>query len=491
MNRAQRPVDDQRPPGGEPEAPDAEQTQPPMGNPGPRGRGWLRPWMVLAAGVVLLVGAGVSVAVPGLFSTGPAGSAPSTASPDRAAAGAAGSSGAGAGTPRAGLDAQIAGLQAQLGQDPSSAQNWATLGLDYVQQGKNTINPMYYPKAEGALQRSLSINHVDNYLALAGVANLRAAEHRFAEALGAAQQANAIAPANATIYGALDDAYTQLGRYDEAAQAVQHMLDLQPGTPSLTRAEYVFELRGQVPAATEVLNQALADASSPADQAFCRYYLGELAFTNGDPAGALMQNTLGLRADPTYPALLEGKAKAEAALGQVDAAVADYAAVVANAPLPQYVIEAGEYLQSLGRTGPAQQDYALFDAENRLFEANGVQLDTDPTLFYADHGDPSRALAFAQVGIVIRPFVEMDDAYAWALHVNHRDPEALGWAQQAGATGMRNALFSFHKGMIENSLGQSAAAQADLTQALTINPHFNPLQAPIAQATPAGLRTAR
>jgi len=45
--------------------------------------------------------------------------------------------------------------------------------------------------------------------------------------------------------------------------------------------------------------------------------------------------------------------------------------------------------------------------------------------------------------------------------------------------------------MIENSLGQSAAAQADLTQALTINPHFNPLQAPIAQATPAGLRTAR
>ena len=300
-----------------------EQAPPPPttatgGPPSPgRGRGWLRPWMVLAAGAVLLVGAG-AVAVPDQSSP------PATPPPS-----------SGPGPARGSLDAQIAGLQAQLGADPGNAENWGTLGIDYVQQGKNTVNPMYYPKAEGVLQKSLAINHTDNFTALAGVANLRAAEHRFGEALGAAQQANAIDPSNSTIYGALDDAYTQLGRYDEAAQAVQHMLDLQPGTPSLTRAEYVYELRGQLPAARDALQQALGDASSPADQAFCRYYLGELAFNQGDPAGALTQNLLGLRVDPTYPDLLEGKAKAEAAVGQVDAAVADYTAVVANVPQPQ------------------------------------------------------------------------------------------------------------------------------------------------------------
>lgn len=434
--------------------------------------------MVVAAGM-LLVAAGIGVAVrAGSFPPRSAAAppAPSVSSPT-------------AGSIQGGLDDQIAGLQAHLKDSPNDADGWGTLGLAYVQEGKNTVNPMYYPKAEAALQRSLSLTSSGNYVGLAGLAALRTAEHRFAEALSLAQQANAINPSNATIYGTLADAYTQLGRYDQAAAAVQHMLDLRPGTPAFTRAEYVYELRGQIPQAREAMAQALGAASTPADQAFCHYYLAELAFTGGDPAGALAEINLGLAADPRYPDLLEGKAKAEAALGQVDAAVADYAQVVATVPQPQYVIEAGEYLQSLGRTDQARQDYQLFDAENALFHANGVQLDTDPTLFYADHGDPAKALQFGQAGITIRPFLEMDDAYGWALHANHRDAEALPWAQKATATGMRNALFCFHQAVIEAALGQTGAARADFTQALAINPHFNPLLAPVAQQSLQNLGT--
>jgi len=385
------------------------------------------------------------------------------------------------------LDADIAGIQAQLKLTPNNADSWATLGLDYVQEAKNTVNPLYYPKAEGALARSLQIQPTGNAAALDGTAALRAAQHRFTEALTLAQQAQALEPQNSSIYGTLADAYTQLGRYDEARAAVQTMLNLHPGTPAYTRASYVYELAGQVDQARSLLNQALTDATMPSDRAFCHYYLAELAFNNGDPAESLHQIQLGTVIDPRYPDLLEGQAKAEAPLGQTDAAVADYAQVVANVPLPQYVIEAGEYLQSIGRTAEAQQDYRLFDAENTLFTANGVQLDTDPALFYADHGDPKKALQFAEAGIKIRPFLEMDDAYAWALHVNGRDAEALIWSDKATAQGMRNALFYFHRGMIEFSLGQKAAAKADLTQALAINPHFNPLQVPVATATLATL----
>ena len=326
---------------------------------------------------------------------------------------------------------------------------------------------------------------------LAGMAALRAAQHRFTDALALAQQAEAINPDNPSISGTLADAYTQLGRYADAQAAVQHMLDLHPGTPAYTRAEYVYELAGQVDQARDMLDQALTDASAPSDVAFCRYYLAELAFNSGDPAEALHQIQLGTQADPRYPDLLEGQAKAEAALGQTEAAVADYAQVVANVPLPQYVIEAGEYLQSIGRTADAQRDYQLFDAENSLFTSNGVALDTDPTLFYADHGDPVSALKYGQAGIAIRPFLEMDDAYGWALHVNHRDPEALTWANKAAATGMRNALFAFHKGMIENALRDTAAARTDLTAALAMNPHFSPLHAPEAHAALAALGAPR
>ncbi|WP_344421254.1 tetratricopeptide repeat protein [Pseudonocardia ailaonensis] len=381
------------------------------------------------------------------------------------------------------LGADIAGIQAQLKITPNNADGWATLGLDYVQEAKNTVNPMYYPKAEGALARSLQIMPTGNAAALAGQAALRAAQHRFADSLTLAQQAQALDPQNSMIYGTLADAYTQLGRYDDARGAVQQMLNLHPGTPAYTRAEYVYELAGQPDQARVLMNQALDEATAPADIAFCRYYLAELAFTGGDPAEALRQVQLGTQADPRYPDLLEGQAKAEAALGQEAAAVADYAQLLASTPQPQFVIEAGEYLESIGHMTEAQQAYALFDAENSLFTSNGVQLDTDPTLFYADHGDPAKALSFGEAGLRIRPFVEMDDAYGWALHANGRDAEALTWANKAAATGMRNALFAFHKGMIENSLGQKDAARTDLSAALAINPHFDPLQVPVARAT--------
>lgn len=376
------------------------------------------------------------------------------------------------------LGRDIQRLQGKLLSEPGDYRSWGQLVLDYVQQAKITVDPSYYPKAEGALKRSLELNGTDNVDGLAGEAALRAAEHNFTAARAAAQRGLATNPYSSTLYGSLDDADTQLGLYDEATQAAQKMNDLKPGVPAFSRAEYVLELRGDIAGARSALQRVLDDATSPPDMAFAHYYLGELAFNNGDPRGALAENEAGLSVDPSYSPLLEGKAKAEAALGQNEAAVRDYLTVVGQVPQPTYLIEAGELLQSLGRMREAQQQYSLFDIENQLFTSNGVTLDTDPTLFYADHGDPRRALQYGKVGIKIRPFIEMDDAYAWALHVNHRDLEALAWEKKAMALGTRNALFYFHAGMIEKAVGNTTEAKADLTRALGINRYFNPVQEP-------------
>lgn len=381
----------------------------------------------------------------------------------------------------------IAVLQQGLRANPDDAQSLATLGLDYVQQAKVTVNPSYYPKADGVLASSLRLQPTDNFIADAGEAALAAARHDFRAAQSWAQKGLAIDPYNPTLYGALDDADTQLGEYDAAFAAVQKMLDVRPGTPAFTRAEYVFELRGQLPQARQAMQQALQDAPSTADQAFAHYYLAELDTGNGNPAAALAEIAKGFAADPSYAALLEGRAKAEAALGQTSAALADYATLVGRVPQPEYVVEYGELLQSLGRTADANTQYQVFLAEEKLFESNGVALDTDPTLFYADHGNPTLAMHYAQQGIKIRPFLEMQDAYAWALHANHRDADALGYERAAMALGTRNALFSYHLGMIEMALGDKGAARQALTTALATNPHFNPLQAPTAVRTLASL----
>jgi len=383
----------------------------------------------------------------------------------------------------------IAKQQDTLRADPANYGAWAALGLDYVQQAKVKVDPAYYPKAEGSLARSLKLNGTSNVAGFAGEAALKAAEHDFAAARSWAQRGLAFNAYNPVLYAALDDADTQLGRYTEAFAAADRLNQLHPGVPAFTRAEYVYELRGDIPRAEAAMRLALDAADSPADTAFAQYYLGQLAFDRGDAAGSLRLNQAGLAADPSYFPLIQGKARAEAALGRVDAAVADYARVVRDVPQPQYVIEAGEYLQSLGRQKQAEQMYRLFDAEARLFTANGVTLDTDPTLFYADHGDAAKAVAAGVVGIRIRPFVEMDDAYAWALHKAGRDREALDFEHKAMALGTRNALFRFHTGMIEMTIGDRDQARTDLRQALAINPHFSPLHEPEAQRALAQLGT--
>lgn len=432
------------------------------------------PMVLLGAGLVILTGTAASVLLHGSTQSRPSAVpvATTTAPPVSPAASAPDP-----------IAADIAKRQQAVRDSPRNYTAWAYLGLDYVQQAKATVNPAYYPKAEGVLKRSLQLNTADNYVAMAGEAALKAGEHNFSAARSWALRGLAIAPYNATLWGSLNDAATQLGRYDEAFKAATRMNQLQPGVPAFTRAEYVFELRGDLPRAREALQRALTDATAPADKAFVYYYLAELAFTSGDPATALRHCEQGLRTDPTYAALLQGKAKAEAALGMTDAAVRDYAAVVARVPQPEYVVEFGDYLKSLGRTQQAQQQYHLFAIENKLFESNGVTLDTDPALFYANQGQKKLAMQYAKNGIKIRPFIEMQDAYAWALHANGRDREALSWEKKALKLGTRNALFYFHLGMIEKALGHRASAKSALTRALAINPFFSPLHAPVAQRT--------
>ncbi|MCU1589440.1 MAG: hypothetical protein JWP11_696 [Frankiales bacterium] len=429
--------------------------------------GWLR-GTALVGGVIALAA--------GLLAVGAAVGSP----PDKAAAPAASAAPAAPSDP---LARSIAALQKNLKRSPGNGRAWSDLGLAYVQEARLTADPTYYPKAEGAFAKSLALSPDDNATALVGQATLASSRHDFPRALALVTGALRLNDYSATAYGVKADALTELGRYDAAAAAVQRMLDLRPGVDSFARGSYQRELRGDVPGARELLQHAADDAASPADKAFSLYYLGELAWNNGDAATARRQYDAALAADPVYLPAETGQAKALAAAGDATAALSLYRDAVQQQPQPAYVIELGELLQATGQTKAAQEQYDVVRATEQLFAAQGANVDLELALFEADHGKPADALRYATSAYRVRPdSILTEDAYAWALHRAGRDREALAQARRAGRLGARLPYLRYHLGVIEAAVGDTSGARRDLRAALSLNPSFNPLQAPAARA---------
>ncbi len=380
------------------------------------------------------------------------------------------------------LAAEIQAAQDRLADVPGDWSTWARLGSAYLEKARITADPSYYGLAEGALGQSLALRPDGNDAALTGLGALANARHDFRAAAELGARAVEINPFGAAGWGVLVDARTQLGDHPGATEALNRMLELRPGIASFTRASYDAELHGDVVGARSALEQALEVAGSDSAEAYCRTYLGALAFSTGDLEEAERQFAAGLRVTPGEPTLLVGQARVAAAHGDVEAAVRGYRAVVEARPLAEYLVEFGEYLLSLGRAEEAREQFAVVGAIRQVFAAAGVSDDLGVALFEADHGDPAAAVAAAEAEFAGRQNIDAHDALAWALHSAGRNAEALPHARAATALGGRDPMHLYHRGVIEAALGQRDQARATLAEALDANPYFSPLHGPRAEA---------
>lgn len=381
----------------------------------------------------------------------------------------------------------IAALEDRVGRLPGDDAAWASLGFAYLAQARATADPSFYARAERALARSLEVRPEDNADALAGQAALAGSRHEFDRSRELALLAVETDPYDSTARGVLADAHMELGEYDAATATLQEMVDLRPGVPSFTRVSYLFELRGDTEQARTLLERALELSASPADSAFCLYHLGRLSAGEGEHEAALERYDEGLAVVPGDVELLSGRATSLAALGRDDEAAETWADVVERRPQPVYLVEYAELLTSTGRADEAADQLAVAAAVRTLYDEAGVVPDVEVALHEADHGDPVRALAVAEANAVGRRSVHVEDALAWALHVNGRDEEALVHAEAAAAQGTRTALWDYHRGMIQLELGRVDEARASLELALATDPGFSRLHAPRAREALAGL----
>ena len=381
-------------------------------------------------------------------------------------------------------DALIARGQARLEQNPDDWKSVDELAAAYLQKVREAGDPSYYGKAEALLHRALTHDGSDAE-ATTSMGLLALARHQFREGLAWGKKAAILDPGGARPLGIVGDAQVELGRYSEAVQTFQQMIDRRPDLSSYARVSYARELFGDVAGAIAAMEKAIeAGGPVPENSAYTRVLLANLYFNSGRLLEAEAQDRRALFEDPKYPYALAGLAKIDAARGHYAAAIAGYRQAVDTYPLPDFVIGLGDAYAASGAANQAKETYDLAAAEQQLYQANGVDLDAELALFAADHGrDLPSALAAARRAMSDRPGVHSADVLAWTLYQVGDDRAALNASRQAQRLGTQDAAIYFHSGMIEARLGMRTAAIDDLHRALGINPYFSLLWAPVARQT--------
>ena len=376
----------------------------------------------------------------------------------------------------------VARYRAEVRRAPRSAQAYDNLALAELQMVREDGDPAWYTRADALLGRALTLDPKD-FTALAGEGSLALSRHDFAGALVLARRALAIDSSNPYAMGVLVDANVELGRYTAAREALTRLLDTRPDLSSYSRASYYLELHGRTAAARRALELA-AQAGAPTGEntAWAYLYLGNLDFAHGRLDAAAQSYRIALHTYPGFVHALAAEARLAAARGAYTRAIAGYRAVVARYPLPAYVIALGDVYRASGRPAAAREQYALVRAEERLYAANGVNVDVELALFDDDHGgDVTAALRRLRALVKIQPSVTVQDALAWTLYKAGRLRPALAASDRALRLGTRDSGFLYHRGVIEAGLGLRSAAARDLRAALALNPRFSLLYAPRAR----------
>ena len=375
------------------------------------------------------------------------------------------------------LGRSIEVLQERVAAVPGDARAWAGLGLAYLQQARITGAPGYFPRAEGALERSLDIE-AGNPQALLGMATLAAAEHHFEDALRLGIQVRGLDPWDPDAHGVVGDALVELGRYGRAFASFQTMVDSRPDTASFSRVSYARELVGDLPGAVRAMRRAATFAGSAPDASWTRVNLGFLLLNQGRvrPASEAFREAAGL--DPASAQPLVGLSMVALARDDPPKARRLIDDATARTPSPEHAIASADLAALAGDAEAAARGYDLARVGFRLLANAGVDVSLERALFASDHGDPRRALVDARAAWARRPSVHAADAMAWALHANGRDDEAAAYARRARWLGTREGLFLFHAGVIEISRDHRAGGRALLQRALEVDPWFSILGPP-------------
>ena len=390
-------------------------------------------------------------------------------------------------------NAGIAFYEAQARRDPDDQITRRVLGAEYLQRFRETGDLNDVTRALAAATRSLQLQRQGNDAALSVIASCDLALHRFPAALAAERDAVAVEPLNDDARAQLASILMEVGRYVQAGSILERPRDRDPNPTWMSiRARY-HELTGNLTGARVQMAQATAMVDGmPSISAYARswYHLREaqLAFEAGDDDDASAGFAEALRIFPDNAMALLFAAKLYRAQRDWPRALASATRSAQLYPLPQALGYEADAQRALGDADAARATDALIGAEQRLFNAQGIN-DRLLAMYYAEHREHLRdALHAARSDLAKRgDEIYADDTMAWVLAAMGNWDAARAYSKRAMRYGTQDPELQYHAGIIAWHTGHAFEARRRLAAALATNPHFRPYYADDARRALAAI----
>ena len=336
---------------------------------------------------------------------------------------------------------KTAELKALLATKPADVKTRLQLAAIFITEQRITGEHHYYYTAiEKILDGILSIDP-KNFEATVYKASLKMSLHQFAEAKKIAEDARAINPNNAYIYGILVDANVELGNYEEAVAMSDKMQALKPSLEAYSRASYLREIYGDYKGAIEAMKLAV-QAGLPGSEPQCwsRNILGELYINTNqwDMAENTFAENLYMR--PSYAPSMAGLAKVETQKKNFTRALTLLDSAYAVMPQYSFQEQRADVNAAMGNTKKAMDENM---AVQKLLIADANSAQHSVSLELAKNFEKTNqwdsAKKYAALEYNIRPKnIDVNNEMAWIAYSQNDFVKAKEYAKTALSTGSKN-----------------------------------------------------
>lgn len=373
------------------------------------------------------------------------------------------------------VDKAITRAQGWIKLASNQPKGYRALGMALMQKGRETGDLDNYNAALTAFEKAVELDP-KNSESLHGLAWAWTMFHRFAKAIELANQAIEVDPTDPFAYGVLVDSYVELGKYKQAEEAAQKMVDMRPDLASYSRVAQLRWILGDAKGAIVLMNRAVQAGGPYAENsAWCETQLGDMYWKTGSYLAAEQAYQRVLDRMPDYRHANFGMARIMLSKNKpLDAVDLMAKATRGNCPIP-YVVEYGDLLASLGKKDEAEAQYDRVEKMVEEHLKHGIQGDEVALAeFYLEHDRKlGEALRLMEEEAKEHTSWQTYNALAWAQYKSKDYAGARKSMNKALACGIQDARLWHRSGMIDEALGKKDEARKQILAAETLHPHFD------------------